>query len=142
MTWLLSLLTWGRSEGKSGRLPKSYQNLMFLSPFTACPPTFHKKHAAQRSKKEFNQRVWNKILNIKPAWHKFQEHGNTFYLNIDYRWKTPTGCLKVRHFAGMWWFQWNQDEKVAHFGKTNKYAQFSMSSKGSINHQWYDQIDT
>ena len=66
-----------------GDFRKSYQNLMFLFPFNYCmPPTFLKKHAA---KKEFNQRVWNKILNIKPVWHKFQEHGSTFYLNIDYR---------------------------------------------------------
>ena len=38
----LSLLTSGRSEGKSGRLPKIDPNFNVSFPATACSPTFHK----------------------------------------------------------------------------------------------------
>ena len=40
-TWLLSLLTQGLSEGKSGRLPKINPNFNISFPTTACSPTFH-----------------------------------------------------------------------------------------------------
>ena len=57
-----------------------------------------------------------------PVWVKFQEHGSSFYVNIEKKsmiigekiltykdWQT--GRLKLRFLAGIGQFQWNRGEK-------------------------------
>jgi hypothetical protein len=39
-------------------------------------PNFHKNYDLKKD-------VWNKILNINPVWVTFQEHGSSFYVNIE-----------------------------------------------------------
>ena len=83
-TWLLSRLTKGRSEGKSGRLPKIDPNFNVSFPTTACSRTFHKTNVLHNDLKrmqinEFGIKYWSS----NPVWVRFQEHGSSFYVNIE-----------------------------------------------------------
>ena len=122
-TWLLSLLTQGLSEGKSGRLPKINPNFNISFPTTACSPTFHKTNVLHNDLKkdainEFGIKYWTS----NSVWVKFQEHGSSFYVNIEEKdwlsvekilnWKD---WLKLQFLTEIGQFHWNQGEKVTHF---------------------------
>ena len=115
-TWLLSLSTWGRSEGKS------IQILTFLSPLKHVPLPFKKTNVLHY---DLKKDVWNKILNIKPCmghisrtwelllceyWRKSMIIGEK---NTDL--KRLTGRLKLRFLTEIGRLHWNQGEEVAHF---------------------------
>ena len=70
---------------KSGRLPKIDPNFNVSFPTTACPPTFHKTNMLHNDLKkdainEFGIKYWTS----NPVWVKFQEHGSSFYLKVEY----------------------------------------------------------
>jgi hypothetical protein len=112
-------------KGESGRLPKIDQNFNVSFPTTACPPTFHKTSVVHNDLKkdainEFGIKYWTS----NPVWVKFQEHGSSFYVNIEEKvWllvnkidlKRLTGRLKLRFLTEIGWFHWNRGEKVVHF---------------------------
>jgi hypothetical protein len=116
-TWLLSLLTLGRSEGKAGRLPKIDQNFNVSFPTTACSPTFHKTNVLHNDLKkdainEFGIKYWTS----NHVRVKFQEHGSSFYVNIEEKvWllERLTGRRKLRFLTEIERFHWNQGEEVA-----------------------------
>jgi hypothetical protein len=62
-------LTEGRSEGKSGRLPKIDPNFNVSFLATACSPTFHKN-----DEKDAINEFGIKYRTSNPAWVTFQEH--------------------------------------------------------------------
>jgi len=83
-------------------------------PTIAWSPTFHKTNVQHT----FGIKYW--IWN--PVWVKFQGAPFTWILKkkYDYLWKNTDlqrlrGRLKLCLLAGIGWFQWKQDEKVAHF---------------------------
>jgi hypothetical protein len=89
--------------------------LLFLSLLShGSPPTFHKTNVLHT----FGIKYW--IWN--PVWVKFQGAPFTWTLKkkFDYLWKN-TDLQRLRDrwklclLAGIGWFQWKQDEKVAHF---------------------------
>ena len=113
-TWLLSQLNYGRSDGKSGRLPKINPNLNVSFSTTACCPTVHKnERAAQRSWKDAINEFGIKYWTSNPVWVRFQEHESSFYVNIEGKvWllvkKRLTGQLKLRFLTEIGQFHWNQ----------------------------------
>jgi hypothetical protein len=123
-----SQLTWGQSEGKSGRLLKIDQNFNVSFPTTACSPTFHKTnmlHNNDFKRMQLMSQFGIKYWTSSPVWVRFQEHGSSFYVNIKGKvWilvkkntdlKRLTGRLKLRFLTEIGRFHWNQGEKVTHF---------------------------
>ena len=120
VTWLLALLTSGRSEGKSERFLKIDPNFNISFPNTARSLTFHKTNVLHNDLKkdainEFGIKYWTS----NPVWVKFQEHGNIeekvwllVKKNMDL--KKLTGRLKLRFLTEIGRFHWNQGEEVAH----------------------------
>ena len=110
----------GRSEGKSGRLPKIDQNFNVSFPITSCPPTFHKTNVLHNDlKKDAINELGIKYWTSNPVWVIFQEHEywrKSMIIgekNTDL--KRLTGWLKLRLLTEIRQFHSNQGEKVAHF---------------------------
>ena len=79
-------MTSGRSEGKSGRLPKIVPNFNVSFPVTSCSPTFHKNE--QWSYKDAINEFGIKYWTSNPVWVTFQDHFMWILKKkYDYRWK-------------------------------------------------------
>jgi hypothetical protein len=118
-TWLLSQLNYGRSDGKSGRLPKIDPNFNVSFPhYRMFPYLSENERAAQRSWKDAINEFGIKYWTSNPVWVRFQEHESSFYVNIEGKvWlmvkkntdlKRLTGRLKLRFLTEIGRFHWNQ----------------------------------
>jgi hypothetical protein len=129
-TWLLSLLTLGRSEGKAGRLPKIDQNFNVSFPTTACSPTFHKTNVLHNDLKkdainEFGIKYWTS----NHVRVKFQEHGSSFYVNIEEKvW------LLVKKIQT--WKDWQGDENFAFWQKLSDFIE-TKAKKSPLHLVWW-----
>ena len=116
-------LSWFKGEVREnlGDFRKSIQILTLLSPLPHVSLPFTKMNVLLYDLKkdainEFGINYW--ISN--PVWVTFQEHGSSFYVNIEEKvWllekKILTGRLKLRFLTEIGRFHWNQGEEVAHF---------------------------
>ena len=123
-TWLLSL-SWLKGEVREnlGNFRKSIQILTFLSPLPHVPLSFTKTNVLHYDLKkdainEFGIKYWTSTS----VWVTFQEHGSSFYMNIEEKvWllvekiRTWKDWLKLRFLTEIGRFHWNQGEEVAHF---------------------------
>jgi uncharacterized membrane protein len=103
-----------------------FQILTFLSLLPHVPLHFTKTDVLHYDLKkdainEFGIKYWTS----NPVWVTFQEHGSSFYVNIEEKvWllvkkntdlKRLTGRLKLRFLTEIGRFHWNQGEDVTHF---------------------------
>jgi hypothetical protein len=100
---------------------KLIQILTFLSPLPHVPLPFTKTNVLHYDLKKDGIKYWTS----NPVWVTFQEHGSSFYVNIEekvwllvkkiWTWKDWQGWLKLRFLTEIGRFHWNQDEEVTHF---------------------------
>ena len=121
----MTSLSWLKGEVREnlGDFRKLIHILTFLSPLPHVPLPFRKNRTMllKGAINEFGIKYWTS----NPVWVTFQEHGSSFYVNIEEKvWllvkkirtrKDWQGRLKLRFLTEIGRLHWNQGEEVAHF---------------------------